>query len=75
MPVNSANRAQIATAAGSVHHRLTASYSGGHQRQRIAGQAEVGGVAEADEAGVADQQVEAHGEDGHDQHLDVSSCM
>jgi hypothetical protein len=40
-----------------------------HQCDDVAGQPEKGGVAEADQPGVADQQVEAHGEDGHDHHL------
>jgi hypothetical protein len=40
------------------------------QGQRIAGQAEIGGMAEAHQAGIADEEIEAHGEDRQDHHLD-----
>ena len=39
---------------------------GGEDADGVGGGAEVGGVAERGQAGVAQQDVEAHGEDGHD---------
>ncbi len=39
------------------------------ERQRVAGQAEIGGVAERDQAAHPLQQVQAHGEDRQDHHL------
>src|SRR5262249_22619057 len=42
---------------------------GGENAHRVCGGAEVGGMAQRRQAGVSEQDVEAHGEDRHDRHL------
>ena len=62
-------RRRRAIAAGSVSHRLAASYLGASSAERVGADAEERRMAERDEAGVADQQIERQREDREDHHL------